>query len=304
MNHPVETQRTDRAVDFAAWKGLFSAMIGIGGWMLLTNGVETIVRTGDASASALFGLIGAGAITGGAIALALISIGAGVAASTLATDYAVSAMASVTIPGRVMIGAVLIVGGAGVAMLVIRNRQRDRRLETRDEGNPANTGVKGATMTGNVDHCADVPVTNRYDGQALIEMALVLMIVLVVIFGGVAAVQAIGAHYTVSQAVRIAAHQAALRGSTGGLMFDRDYPLASAPGPVADAARTAFAGSVFAEPQYATIRVRCATNPCRRYSTITVTIGYRAEVWTPIPGLSDIQVNRSATRTAEQDTGH
>lgn len=110
MNHPVETQRTDRAVDFAAWKGLFSAMIGIGGWMLLTNGVETIVRTGDASASALFGLIGAGAITGGAIALALISIGAGVAASTLATDYAVSAMASVTIPGRVMIGAVLIVG--------------------------------------------------------------------------------------------------------------------------------------------------------------------------------------------------
>lgn len=304
MNHPVETQRTDRAVDFAAWKGLFSAMIGIGGWMLLTNGVETIVRTGDASASALFGLIGAGAITGGAIALALISIGAGVAASTLATDYAVSAMASVTIPGRVMIGAVLIVGGAGVAMLVIRNRQRDRRLETRDEGNPANTGVKGATMTGNVDHCADVPVTNRYDGQALIEMALVLMIVLVVIFGGVAAVQAIGAHYTVSQAVRIAAHQAALRGSTGGLMFDRDYPLASAPGPVADAARTAFAGSVFAEPQYATIRVRCATNPCRRYSTITVTIGYRAEVWTPIPGLSDIQVNRSATRTAEQDTDH
>lgn len=159
-------------------------------------------------------------------------------------------------------------------------------------------------MTGNVDHCADVPVTNRYDGQALIEMALVLMIVLVVIFGGVAAVQAIGAHYTVSQAVRIAAHQAALRGSTGGLMFDRDYPLASAPGPVADAARTAFAGSVFAEPQYATIRVRCATNPCRRYSTITVTIGYRAEVWTPIPGLSDIQVNRSATRTAEQDTDH
>lgn len=330
MNHPVETQRTDRAVDFAAWKGLFGAMAGIGGWMLLTDGVETIVRTGDASASALFGLIGAGAITGGATApallhavaesedeksqpidicnalraLALITIGTGVAASTLATDRAAGAMASITIPGQVMIGAALIVGGAGVAMLVIRNRQRDRRLETRDEGNPANTGVKGAIMTGNVDHCADVPVTNRYDGQALIEMALVLMIVLVVIFGGVAAVQAIGAHYTVSQAVRVAAHQAALRGSTGGLMFDRDYPLASAPGPVADAARTAFAGSVFAEPQYATIRVRCATNPCRRYSTITVTIGYRAEVWTPIPGLSDIQVNRSATRTAEQDTDH
>jgi Flp pilus assembly protein TadG len=149
---------------------------------------------------------------------------------------------------------------------------------------------------------AGIPIKNRRNGQALIEMALVLMVVLVVIFGGVAAVQAIGAHYTVSQAVRVAAHQAALRGSTGGLMDDQEYPLASAPGPVAEAARTAFVGSVFAEPQYATIRVRCATNPCRRYSTITVTIRYTAEVWTPVPGLSDIRINRSATRATEQDT--
>lgn len=135
----------------------------------------------------------------------------------------------------------------------------------------------------------------------MIEMAIVLSILLAIIFGGVAAIQAIGAHYTVNQAVRVAAHQAALRGSTGGLAYDRDYPLATAPGPVADAARMAFAGSVFAEPQYATIRARCTTNPCRRYSDITVTIGYQAEVWTPIPGLADIRVNRSATRAAEQD---
>lgn len=139
-------------------------------------------------------------------------------------------------------------------------------------------------------------------GQAMIEMAIVLTILLTIIFGGVAAIQAIGAHYTVNQAVRVAAHQAALRGSTGGMAYDRDYPLATAPGPVADAARTAFAGSVFADPQDATIRARCATNPCRRYSDITVTIRYQAEVWTPIPGLADIRVNRSATRAAEQDT--
>jgi Flp pilus assembly protein TadG len=135
----------------------------------------------------------------------------------------------------------------------------------------------------------------------MIEMALVLTILLTIIFGGVAAIQAIGAHYTVNQAVRVAAHQAALRGSTGGLAYDRDYPLATAPGPVADAARIAFAGSVFAEPQYATIQAQCATNPCRRYSDITVTIRYQAEVWTPIPGLTDIRINRSDTRAAEQD---
>lgn len=139
-------------------------------------------------------------------------------------------------------------------------------------------------------------------GQAIIEMAIVLTVLLAIIFGGVAAIQAIGAHYTVNQAVRAAAHQAALRGSTGGLAYDRDYPLATAPGPVADAARMAFAGSVFTEPQHAMIRARCATNPCRRYSDITVTIRYQAEVWTPIPGLTGIRVNRSATRAAEQDT--
>lgn len=140
-----------------------------------------------------------------------------------------------------------------------------------------------------------------HQGQAIIEMAIVLTILLTLIFGGVAAIQAIGAHYTVNQAARVAAHQAALRGSTGGLDYDRDYVLATAPGPVADAARLAFAGSVFTEPQYATIRVQCATNPCRRYSNITITIGYQAEVWTPIPGLQEIRINRSATRAAEQD---
>ena len=328
MNHLFETQRTDRAVDFEAWKGLFGAMAGVGGWILLADAVEAIARAGDASAPALVGLIGAGAVTGGATALALlhavsdsedkrsppidmcnalralalITIGAGVAALTLATDLASGATASSTVLGRVMIGMALIVGGFGVAVLVVWNLRQNTRLGTGDEAGRANTGMKGASMTQKADCAVGAPIANRYGGQALIEMALVLMVVLVIIFGGVAAVQAIGAHYTVSQAVRVAAHQAALRGSTGGLMYDREYPLASAPGPVAEAARTAFAGSVFAEPQYATIRVRCATNPCRRYSNITVTIGYTAEVWTPVPGLSDIRINRSATRATEQDT--
>jgi len=328
MNHRFETQRTDRAVDVEAWMGLFGAMAGVGGWVLLADAVEAIARTGDASAPALVGLIGAGAVTGGATALALlhavadgedkrsppintcnalralalITIGAGVAALTLATDRASGTTASSTVPGRVMIGAALIVGGFGVALLFIWKMRRDMRSTKGGEAGWTKNDAKGAAMMEDTYRAASIPIKNHRNGQALIEMALVLMVVLVVIFGGVAAVQAIGAHYTVSQAVRVAAHQAALRGSTGGLMNDQEYPLASAPGPVAEAARTAFAGSVFAEPQYATIRVRCATNPCRRYSTITVTIRYTAEVWTPVPGLSDIRINRSATRATEQDT--
>jgi len=325
MNHRFETGRTDRAVDVEAWMGLFGAMAGVGGWVLLADALEAVARSGDASAPALVGLIGAGAVTSGATALALlhvvaddedkrslpinalralalITIGAGVAALTLATDRASGTTASSTVPGRVMIGAALIVGGFGVALLFIWKMRRDMRSTKGGEAGWTKNDAKGAAMMEDTYRAASIPIKNHRNGQALIEMALVLMVVLVVIFGGVAAVQAIGAHYTVSQAVRVAAHQAALRGSTGGLMNDQEYPLASAPGPVAEAARTAFAGSVFAEPQYATIRVRCATNPCRRYSTITVTIRYTAEVWTPVPGLSDIRINRSATRATEQDT--
>ncbi len=137
-------------------------------------------------------------------------------------------------------------------------------------------------------------------GQSLVETAITLSILLTIIFGGVAAIQAIGAHYTVSQAVRIAVHQAALRGATVG-MDGRDYNLKDAPGPAAEAARAAFEGSVFADPQHAVIQVRCASS-CRRYDPVTVTIRYRADVWTPIPGiLTDIRVERSATRTLEQD---
>ncbi|MGQ9893928.1 MAG: TadE/TadG family type IV pilus assembly protein [Roseiflexus sp.] len=321
MNHLLKTQQTDRTVDSGIWKGLFGAIAGVSGWMLMADAVETIARD-SADMSALFGLIGVGAMTGGSAALAFLDvvadgeerlqpigmcdalrilaltvIGAGVAALTPAIDHAPNAAVSSPALGRGMIGSALIVGDVGVALLSVRNMHRDRRS---GKGNKAD--VKGATMTENAHRTVGAPITKRYDGQAIIEMALVLMVVLVVIFGGVAAVQSIGAHYTVSQAVRVAAHQAALRGSTGGLMFNQEYPLASAPGPVAEAARTAFAGSVFAEPQHATIQVHCATTPCRRYSTITVTIGYTAEVWTPIPGLSNIHVNRSATRTAEQDT--
>lgn len=138
-------------------------------------------------------------------------------------------------------------------------------------------------------------------GQAIVEMAIVLLLVLTIIFGGLGAIQAIGTHYAVNQAVRVAAHQAALLGSTGGLERDRAYGLAEAPGPVAEAARTAFAGSAFARAEDARISARCAADPCRRYSAITVRITYHGALWTPIPGLSEVTVDRSAVRTAEKD---
>lgn len=146
-------------------------------------------------------------------------------------------------------------------------------------------------------------MAHRHHGQALVEMALTLTIILMVVLGGIAAVQIIGVHYSVAQAVRASAHQAALRGSTGGLAYDQYYPLSSAPGPVAEAARLALSGSVFADPEYAQIRASCATRPCRRYERIRVEIRYESEPWAPLPGLLDrISAQRSVVRSAEQDS--
>lgn len=143
----------------------------------------------------------------------------------------------------------------------------------------------------------------RERGQALVENALTLTILLMIILCGIAAIQTVGVHYAVGQAVRVAVHQAALRGSTGGLEYGRAYSLADARGPVAEAARLALQGSVFARPEEAQIIARCATDPCRRYQEITVEIRYEGSAWAPMPPFFErISARRSATRIAEQDS--
>lgn len=144
--------------------------------------------------------------------------------------------------------------------------------------------------------CSHVP------GQAMVEMALVLMLLLTLIFGAIDVLQNLNVQYTISQSVRTAAHEAALMGSAGGMTHGHPYVLKEAPGPIAAAARNVLGGSIFTtDLSKATITIACAANPCRRYSPITVRIQYADDYLTPLPMLNRLVVDRTATRTSEKD---
>src|SRR5262245_27273742 len=78
----------------------------------------------------------------------------------------------------------------------------------------------------------------RTRGQAMVEMALVMVVLLLVILGGIDGLQIMMTQYTVSQAVRASAHQAALIGGPDGAPFENSGPLPSIEGSVAQTART------------------------------------------------------------------
>ncbi|HWQ13893.1 MAG TPA: TadE family protein [Roseiflexaceae bacterium] len=140
-------------------------------------------------------------------------------------------------------------------------------------------------------------------GQALVEMALTFMILIVLIFGGISAMQILSVQYTVNQAVRTAAHEAALMGSTGGMKRGHVYLLSEAPGPVAEAARNVLTGGIFTtDLTKATITAGCDADPCRRYSPITVQLRYEDQTIAPIPAvLERVVAERAATRASEKD---
>ena len=133
-------------------------------------------------------------------------------------------------------------------------------------------------------------------------MALVIGILLVIILGGLDGLQIMMTQYTVSQAVRAAAHQAALIGGPDGAPFENSGPLPSIEGTVAQTARTILDSGMVTDSHKATITVTCARRPCRRYDPITVRLQYQDSVWAPIPGLfSQVRADLSATRLAEKD---
>jgi hypothetical protein len=139
-------------------------------------------------------------------------------------------------------------------------------------------------------------------GQALVELSLSLVILIALIFGGISALQIITVQYTVGQAVRAAAHEAALIGSTGGMQHGTAYVLADAPGSVAEAARNVLMGGVFTtDLAKATITASCSASPCRRYSAITVRLQYTDQVLAPLPMLDRVNADRTATRASEKD---
>src|SRR5215475_1618541 len=75
-------------------------------------------------------------------------------------------------------------------------------------------------------------------GQAMVEMALVMGILLMVILGGIDGLQILMTQYTVNQAVRASAHQAALIGGPDGSNGSLKTNGTHATGTVADTART------------------------------------------------------------------
>lgn len=143
----------------------------------------------------------------------------------------------------------------------------------------------------------------RRQGQSLVELAIMLPVLIFLIFAAFAGFQVIATHYTVAQATRAAVNQAALIGGPDGNTSANPVALEGATGTIATAVRQALDTGMTTRgtnPQ-ATIRITCATSPCRRYQPITVTIVYPDRVWVPIGPWSAFTATSSATRTSEQD---
>jgi Flp pilus assembly protein TadG len=129
--------------------------------------------------------------------------------------------------------------------------------------------------------------TRKAHGQAVVELMIVLGVLITLIVGLVCVGQLLLVNYTVSQAARAGAHQAALAGG------EPEAALA--------AARNVIAGGVGTDVESAGVEVRCPA-PCRRYAPVTVEVVYRGAFWAPLPPLfTDFTVRAAATRAAERD---
>ena len=141
----------------------------------------------------------------------------------------------------------------------------------------------------------------RTRGQAMVEMALVMAILLMVILGGIDGLQILMTQYTVNQAVRASAHQAALIGGPDGTNGSLATSGTHATGTIAETARTILDSGMVTSANNATITVTCARNPCRRYDAITVRITYQAGIWAPIGPFRLVNADLKAARLAEKD---
>src|SRR5262245_61395204 len=107
-------------------------------------------------------------------------------------------------------------------------------------------------------------------GQAMVEMAIALGVLLLIILGAIDAIQIMISQYTINQAARAAAHQAALSGGPDSDTTLNNSAVNTAPGSVAQVARLILDGGMTTRADKARITVTCAPSPCRRYSAITV----------------------------------
>ena len=132
----------------------------------------------------------------------------------------------------------------------------------------------------------------RSPGQSLVELAIVLPLLLMLLFGLFAGGQWLLAYQSVQQAARVAAHQAAIAG--GDPVVGRESAL------------NVLDGGVITERQHATVTVSCPhqrTTGCRRFAPITVTVVYQLQLAVPpVPGFpSQIQLESTVVRANERD---
>jgi Flp pilus assembly protein TadG len=145
-------------------------------------------------------------------------------------------------------------------------------------------------------------VRRKERGQAVVETVIVIGVFLMLILGLACVGQILLANYTVNQAARAAAHQAAIEG---------DEPDSAKI--AAESAINAGVGMEYSS-ESTTITVTCRkpssdpTEPgpqvsvCRRYYPISVRITYTDEFWVQMPPLfTGFTVQGVATRAAERD---
>lgn len=143
-------------------------------------------------------------------------------------------------------------------------------------------------------------VRGKERGQAIVEFLIVLGVFLLLMFGIACVGQILLANYTVNQAARTAAHQAAIEGGE--------------PESAEIVAESALNAGVGTDYEKATIQVTCrepSGNPavlgpqadvCRRYYPVSVSITYTDEFWVKMPPLfTSFTVKADATRAAERD---
>jgi Flp pilus assembly protein TadG len=145
-------------------------------------------------------------------------------------------------------------------------------------------------------------------GQSLVEFALVLGVLLLIILGGIDAVQILMTQYTVNQAVRASAHQAALIGGPDGSSGNIATAAQAPENSIAKTAQLVLDSGMTTNAEKATITVTCTNpqtgavrNPCRRYDAVEVRIQYLDEVWAPIAMFDKVRADIRTTRAAEKD---
>jgi Flp pilus assembly protein TadG len=125
------------------------------------------------------------------------------------------------------------------------------------------------------------------DGQAMIEFALVLPILLLLVLGLIDIGQILLANHSVSQAARTGAHQAAINGGATETTYT--------------GIRNVLDAGVGTDHESAEIEVVCTGSPCRKYDRINVRVTYHGSFWAPLPGFDTFAVRAEATRASERD---